>query len=157
MSAPYRTIVDRVRTAAHDKTKLTLDPEHVAALVEAGWLEWLGRHEARELQTGGVSPSAPSSEPHLHDRPFSPAGLAKRWDVTPSAVYAMIKSGTLPAFKLGSKLYRVRARDVEEYERVAEAEAARMGSSSPRAPRPVDAGPRLPLNRATIAALTAKG
>jgi excisionase family DNA binding protein len=47
---------------------------------------------------------------------FNVAGLAERWGCGTDAVYALIKSGQLAAFKLGNKLYRIRAVEVERYE-----------------------------------------
>ncbi|MFN3275475.1 MAG: helix-turn-helix domain-containing protein [Paracoccus sp. (in: a-proteobacteria)] len=41
--------------------------------------------------------------------------LAERWDCSAETVRAMIRSGTLPAFRVG-KMMRVTAKAVEDYE-----------------------------------------
>jgi excisionase family DNA binding protein len=47
---------------------------------------------------------------------FSVSTLAQHWDCGTDTIYSLIKSGDLPAFKLGGKLLRIRADDVERYE-----------------------------------------
>lgn len=47
---------------------------------------------------------------------FNVASLAQRWDCGTDAVYAMIKSGQLAHFKVGNKLYRISAVEVERHE-----------------------------------------
>lgn len=47
---------------------------------------------------------------------YSVATLAEHWGCGTDTVYALIKSGDLPAFKLGGKLLRVRHEEVERYE-----------------------------------------
>ncbi|TRD03833.1 helix-turn-helix domain-containing protein [Mesorhizobium sp. WSM4303] len=47
---------------------------------------------------------------------FTPAMLAQRWECSEGHVRNMIAAGTLPAFRLGGKLLRIRASDVEDYE-----------------------------------------
>lgn len=47
---------------------------------------------------------------------FTPAKLAERWECHPNRILTMIKNGSLPAFKLGGKLLRIQAADVEAYE-----------------------------------------
>ena len=49
--------------------------------------------------------------------PFTPETLAERWQCSSSHIRKMIGRGELPAFRLGGRLLRVRARDVEEFER----------------------------------------
>lgn len=46
---------------------------------------------------------------------YTPDELAERWGCSGNHIRAMIRKGTLPAFRLG-KLYRVPASVVEEYE-----------------------------------------
>ncbi len=47
---------------------------------------------------------------------LTPAALADRWGVSSSFVYNLLNSGTLPGFKLGGKLWRIKPSDVEAYE-----------------------------------------
>lgn len=47
---------------------------------------------------------------------FTPATLAERWACSERHVRNMIETGELPAFKLGGKLLRIRAVDVEMLE-----------------------------------------
>jgi len=49
-------------------------------------------------------------------RPYTPETLAERWQCSAPHIYRLLNSGQLPGFKLGGKLWRVRAEDVEEYE-----------------------------------------
>ena len=48
-------------------------------------------------------------------RPYTPEMLADRWDCSPETVRAMIRSGTLPAFRVG-RMMRITAKAVEDYE-----------------------------------------
>jgi len=47
---------------------------------------------------------------------YSVASLAEHWGCGPDTVYSLIHSGNLKAFKLGGRLYRIRADEVERYE-----------------------------------------
>ena len=47
---------------------------------------------------------------------LTPATLAARWGVSSTFVYNLLNSGTLPSFKLGGKLWRIKLSDVEAYE-----------------------------------------
>ncbi|RWO22861.1 MAG: DNA-binding protein [Mesorhizobium sp.] len=47
---------------------------------------------------------------------YTPAMLADRWECSESHVRNLIASGRLPSFRLGGKLLRIRASDVEDYE-----------------------------------------
>lgn len=47
---------------------------------------------------------------------LTPAELAARWGVSDTFVYNLLNSGTLPSFKLGGKLWRIKLSDVEAYE-----------------------------------------
>ena len=49
-------------------------------------------------------------------QPFTPETLAARWQCSPRHIRNMIHDGRLPGFRVGGKLLRVRARDVEEFE-----------------------------------------
>ncbi|MBB3692483.1 helix-turn-helix domain-containing protein [Sphingomonas sp. BK580] len=48
---------------------------------------------------------------------YSVATLAARWGCGTDTVYALVRSGELRHFKLGGKLIRIRADEVERYER----------------------------------------
>jgi excisionase family DNA binding protein len=109
---PFAEIVDRFRRSAEAKSRFQLDPDHVAALLSGGFLEWLGRREAAELLARDVE-AAPKRSTF---RAYSAAALAERWGVSTSAIYTLIKSGELTAFKLGDKLYRISNEAVERYE-----------------------------------------
>lgn len=52
----------------------------------------------------------------MNVRVYSVASLAEHWDCGTDTVYALVRSGELPAFKLGGKLLRIRADEVERYE-----------------------------------------
>lgn len=47
---------------------------------------------------------------------FDVAGLAEHWGCGTDTVYTLVRSGDLPHFKLGGKLIRIRAEEVERYE-----------------------------------------
>ncbi len=47
---------------------------------------------------------------------FNVTGLADRWGCGTDTIYSLIHSGNLVAFKLGGKLLRIRAEEVERYE-----------------------------------------
>lgn len=47
---------------------------------------------------------------------FTPATLAKRWECSEKHVRSLIKDGKLGAFRLGGKLFRIKASDVERFE-----------------------------------------
>lgn len=47
---------------------------------------------------------------------YSVASLAEHWGCGTDTVYSLIKSGDLPAFKLGGRLLRVRGEEVEKFE-----------------------------------------
>jgi excisionase family DNA binding protein len=47
---------------------------------------------------------------------YTPESLAKRWGCSARHVRAIISDGELPAFKLGDKLLRINAKDVEAFE-----------------------------------------
>jgi excisionase family DNA binding protein len=53
----------------------------------------------------------------LHRDPvYTVAHLESRWGVSDSFIYSLMKSGELSSFRLGGKLWRIRASAVEEYE-----------------------------------------
>jgi len=60
-----------------------------------------------------------SDGPRENERPraFRPEDIAARWQCSPRTVRNMIARGDLPSFLLGGKLQRVRAEDVEAFER----------------------------------------
>lgn len=47
---------------------------------------------------------------------YTPSTLAERWSCSERHVRNMIDNGELPAFRLGEKLLRIRAADVEAFE-----------------------------------------
>lgn len=47
---------------------------------------------------------------------YSVATLARHWECGTDTIYSMIRSGDLQAFKVGGKLLRIRADEVERYE-----------------------------------------
>lgn len=49
--------------------------------------------------------------------PYSVPKLADRWKCSKDFVYSLIRNGGLNAFRLGDKLLRVSADEVERYER----------------------------------------
>jgi excisionase family DNA binding protein len=49
-------------------------------------------------------------------RPYSVPSLAAHWGCAPDTVYSLIKGGDLQAFRVGGKLLRIRAEEVERYE-----------------------------------------
>ncbi|MEA3533248.1 helix-turn-helix domain-containing protein [Rhizobium sp. CC-YZS058] len=51
---------------------------------------------------------------------FTPAMVAKRWGCSERHVRNLIESGKLPSFRLGGKLIRIRAVDVETVEKLLE-------------------------------------
>ena len=42
--------------------------------------------------------------------------LAERWACSPRTIRSLVASGELPSFRLGGKLVRIRADDVEKFE-----------------------------------------
>lgn len=48
---------------------------------------------------------------------FTPKTLAERWECSDKHVRNLIRSGQLPAFRLGEKLVRILKADVEQFER----------------------------------------
>ena len=50
------------------------------------------------------------------ERPYTVAMLAERWGVSDTFVYDQIACGSLRAFKLGTKLLRVKPEWVRDYE-----------------------------------------
>lgn len=47
---------------------------------------------------------------------FSVASLAEHWGCGTDTVYSLIRGGELQAFRLGGKLWRIRADEVERFE-----------------------------------------
>lgn len=47
---------------------------------------------------------------------YTVADLAARWGTSTTFVYSLLERGGLPGFKLGGKLWRIKAADVEAYE-----------------------------------------
>lgn len=49
-------------------------------------------------------------------KPFTVASLAARWDCSPDFIYAQIRANRLRATRLGGKLLRIGAQEVERWE-----------------------------------------
>jgi len=49
-------------------------------------------------------------------RVYDVAGLAEHWACGTDTIYSLIRGGELQAFKLGGKLIRIRAEEVERFE-----------------------------------------
>ena len=62
---------------------------------------------------------------------YSVASLAEHWGCCTDTVYALIRSGTLPAFKLGGRHLRIRGIEVERYECRTITPCNDTGTSSP--------------------------
>ena len=52
----------------------------------------------------------------MTDAIYTVATLAKRWGTSTTFVYNLLERGELSGFKLGGKLWRIKAADVEAYE-----------------------------------------
>lgn len=50
------------------------------------------------------------------DKPYSVPALAERWSVSVWAIYGLLRDGRLQGFKLGGKLWRISAGEVERWE-----------------------------------------
>ena len=50
------------------------------------------------------------------ERPFTPERLAERWECSPQHITTLCRGGTLRAFKLGPKLWRIPAAEVRRWE-----------------------------------------
>jgi len=57
-----------------------------------------------------------NSQPDIVRQVFTPETLARRWACSARHVRNLISDGQLKAFRLGGKLLRIHARDVEEFE-----------------------------------------
>ncbi|WP_449411893.1 helix-turn-helix domain-containing protein [Methylobacterium komagatae] len=53
-------------------------------------------------------------------RPLTPEQVAARWDCSPNHVRNLIRRGDLRAFRVGSRLLRIKTEAVEEFERCQE-------------------------------------
>jgi predicted DNA-binding transcriptional regulator AlpA len=47
------------------------------------------------------------------------SALAKYWMISPKQIYKQIEANTLPTLRLGPRLYRIRTRDAERFEKQA--------------------------------------
>ena len=50
------------------------------------------------------------------ERPYTPERLAERWECSPQHITTLCRGGTLRAFKLGPKLWRIPALEVKRWE-----------------------------------------
>jgi excisionase family DNA binding protein len=62
----------------------------------------------------------------VNDKPYSAAKLAKRWSISKSTVYEMIRDGRLQSFRLSGQLLRITAEEVARHEE--------LGSTRPLKP-----------------------
>ena len=68
--------------------------------------------------------------------PFTPETLADRWQCSPRHIRNMIRDGRLPGFRLGGKLLRIRAGDVEEFEQCQNTDSDDTEDNGPSSPEP---------------------
>lgn len=66
----------------------------------------------------------------MSDRPYTVARLAERWDCGETFVREEIRRGRLEACRYGSKLIRIPAGAVEDYERQADAKGRELRAMS---------------------------
>ena len=52
----------------------------------------------------------------MSDKPYSAAKLAKRWSVSKSSIYEMVRDGRLKSFRLAGQLLRISAEEVARHE-----------------------------------------
>lgn len=81
-------------------------------------------------------------------RPFTPERLAERWECSPQHVTALCRGGTLRAFKLGPKLWRIPAVEVERWET---GQTIRSGSGDTEASSAPSSAPADPGNASRLA------
>lgn len=81
---------------------------------------------------------------------YSVASLAKHWGCGTDTVYSLIHSGDLKAFKLGGKLFRIRADEVERYECQTNTPSNDTEASSPSSSTKVDDATAIRLERLTV-------
>lgn len=70
----------------------------------------------------------------MSERPYTVQEVADRWSVSREHVYDLIRQGRLHAFRLGGKLYRVAAAEVERW--ASGLHLARRRTTLPNPPRP---------------------
>lgn len=90
------------------------------------------------------------SLPERVGRPFTPESLADRWGCAPQHVRALVRQGKLQAFRLGGKLIRISALEVERFENPCQAtdtESHRSEASS------LSSGTRTAADSAVVSAL----
>jgi excisionase family DNA binding protein len=64
------------------------------------------------------------------ERPYTPERLAERWECSPSLVRKMLETRALQGFKVGGKLWRIPAGEVDRFEcQTTDSEGLRAGSS----------------------------
>ncbi|MDE2103784.1 MAG: helix-turn-helix domain-containing protein [Patescibacteria group bacterium] len=68
------------------------------------------------------------------DRPYSIEQLARRWQVAPGTVYAMVRRGDLKAFRAGKSPWRVSAMEVARHETGGECGSNSTGASGAPSP-----------------------
>jgi excisionase family DNA binding protein len=77
-------------------------------------------HRAPGGDTGATARNAvkPAEGRPGYANVYTPSTLAKRWECSPATIYNMIERGNLAAFKVGGKLLRIKAEDVEAFEQL---------------------------------------
>lgn len=71
----------------------------------------------------------------MSERPYTPERLAERWECSPQHIYNLLGRGDLHGFKLGGKLWRIAASEVERIEcqtTASESSRADLSSSGTR-------------------------
>ncbi|MCW2763351.1 MAG: hypothetical protein JWR85_3552 [Marmoricola sp.] len=81
---------------------------------------------------------------------YSVASLAEHWGCGSDTVYALIRSGDLVAFKLGGRLLRIRAHEVEQYECRQITASSDTAKNTPLSGSPMDDATDIRLERLTV-------
>lgn len=81
---------------------------------------------------------------------YSVASLAEHWGCGTDTVYSLIHSGDLKAFKLGGKLFRIRADEVERFECQTNTPCNDTEASLPSSSMKVDDATDIRLERLTV-------
>ena len=75
-------------------------------------------------------PNHPQQGRDVNGRPYTPERLAERWECSPQHIRAMLADGRVNGFKLGGKLWRISAAEVERVEcRTTDLDASRENSA----------------------------
>jgi excisionase family DNA binding protein len=71
-----------------------------------------------------------SEQPINGGRPFSPETLADRWECSARQIRKMLTAGDLNGFRLGGKLWRIPAAEVERVECPGDGDSSDTGAHS---------------------------